>query len=721
MASDAPQYFNRPYLKKNQIYYRHYQDTIAKACQDKNSLVVLPTGLGKTIIAFLAISHTLKKYNRKGKILFLAPTRPLVSQHGDSCQDFLNLSQKEIIILNGRVKPIKRVQLFEESKIIISTPQVIKNDIERGRYDLSRVTLLIFDEAHRTRGKYAYNFISHYYIQRCNDPQILGLTASPGKNEEIIQDVCNNLFAEQVISKTRHDADIQKYIHDIDLYLEYVDLPLEVIEISEVWKTLFNKFLKFFIDRDLINPYKQYYSKLNFLAIAKDLTLSLKYEDEEFLDTSEREEYLEQLYHHDPKIIDIVRENHLNIHAIYSYCSSCISLLHGKDLLETQDISLFSSFLDKIKRKAEDDINAGKRIINSDHFQLITSRLKKQKKGNYAHPKINKVISLIREELDEYQNKKMLIFTQYREMAEKLKKILVKEFKDRLKIEKFIGQTHKIDDPGFSQNKQIGILQKFRKDELDILVATSVAEEGLDIPNVDALIFYEPVPSEIRFIQRRGRTGRSKDGRCYILLTKDTVDVPFFKVAKKKEGTMNCIIEDPDRLKLEHDISRKKIDFSIFENTCSQYEIVKNFRERRDKEKELLANRSLEEIIEHIDSFSNSNEYSNYKKQGVTFLNDIMDLNKEKLKSHLYRIKNVKKDKKKAHKKRKRYLNHNVKTLIDAVKFSEEKRLPLNKFKEFAEQEDICGRKYYIHFNRACYLEYLKKEGGQVIFLKDYD
>ncbi|MGV9172679.1 MAG: helicase-related protein, partial [Promethearchaeia archaeon] len=641
-------------------------------------------------------------------------------QHAQSCEDFLKISKDEIIILNGKVKPIKRVQLFKESKIIISTPQVIKNDIELGRYDIARVTLLIFDEAHRTRGNYAYNFISHYYIQRCKDPQILGLTASPGKNQEIIQDVCNNLFVENIISKTRDDADIQKYIHDIDLFLEYVDLPIEIVEIAEVWKSLFNKFLQFFIDRDLINPFKRYYSKLDFLAIAKDLTLSLKFEEDEFIEPLEREEYLEQLYYQEPKIIDIVREKNLNIYSIFSYCSSCISLLHGKDLLETQDISLFSSFLEKIERKAGNDIKAGKRITHSEHYKLIESRLSQDSKESYAHPKINKVFSLIHEELKEYQNKKILIFTQYREMAEELKQLIAQEFEEKLKVEKFIGQASKIDDPGFSQSTQIKILEKFRKDKIDILIATSVAEEGLDIPNIDALIFYEPVPSEIRFIQRRGRTGRSKDGRCYILLTKDTVDVPFFKVAKKKEGTMNKILENPEKLNLHENLERKKIDFSLFENTYSQYEVIKNFRERKEKEKKLLADRSLEEIIENLDKFCNSKQYNSYKNHGVTFFNDVADLSKEKLKSHLYRIKNIKNSKKKK-KKRKRYLNHNVKTLIDLVKYSEEKVLNLEKFKKFASAEDICDRKFYIHFNRACYLEYLKKEDGKVVFLKGYD
>jgi ERCC4-related helicase len=53
-----------------------------------------------------------------------------------------------------------------------------------------------------------------------------------------------------------------------------------------------------------------------------------------------------------------------------------------------------------------------------------------------------------------------------------------------------------------SQEEQSAVLESFRNGEFDVLVATSIAEEGLDIPEVDLVVFYEPIPSEIRYIQR---------------------------------------------------------------------------------------------------------------------------------------------------------------------------------------------------------------------------
>ena len=147
MQGEVSGYFNEPFLKKNRVFYRKYQNNIIKKCKGRNSLVVLPTGLGKTIIGILLIGKALEKYS-ESKVIILAPTRPLVSQHKASCEDFLNIDSNFITSFTGKISPEKRILLFNNSKIIVSTPQVIKNDVERGRYDLKQVSLIIFDEAH---------------------------------------------------------------------------------------------------------------------------------------------------------------------------------------------------------------------------------------------------------------------------------------------------------------------------------------------------------------------------------------------------------------------------------------------------------------------------------------------------------------------------------------------------------------------------------------------
>jgi len=715
MEFDNSDYFNKPFLKKNKVIYRQYQKNIVNRCKDKNSLIVLPTGLGKTIIGILLIARNLERYP-KAKIIILAPTRPLVSQHKDSCQRFLNIDPQVIVSLTGKLSPEKRTLLFKNSKIIISTPQVIKNDLERGRYNLKTVSCIIFDESHKTKGNYSYNFISAKYLNTCTDPLIIGLTASPGKDYNRIQQLCKNLFIENVVFKSYNDDDVEKYVYEIDTFLELVDLPIRLLELSGIWDNLFEKFLRFFIEKKLLPPNKPYYSKLDFLTISRDLSLSLRYENGYEPDLPE-EEYLEHLYFKAPLLIDVVKENKLNIQSIYSYCSSCISLLHGKELLETQDILLFTSFLNSLEYKAEQDVLSAKRIANSDHFKFIKNHIKEQVE-ELNHPKIKKLISIIEEEINEFKNTKILIFTQYRQMAENLREKLNTYFKNKINIEKFIGQTTKIDDMGYSQDRQLELLNQFREGIVNILIATSVAEEGLDIPNVDAIIFYEPIPSEIRLIQRRGRTGRTAPGRCYILATRNTTDIPYYKVALRKEETMNYVLSNYKQLELCKDITREQINFATALKLPSELENLTNFQERRDKEKEILADLSIEEIITELDNFANSKEYENLKNSGVTFYSDIIRLDKSKLKNSVLKIKGKKKM---LPKEKKRSINKHIKTLLNIVKIYNIKgKIDFLKLQDLASEEDIIDKKFYIHFNQACYLGYLKKEANYVRLISDF-
>ncbi|MFX0147686.1 MAG: helicase-related protein [Candidatus Hodarchaeota archaeon] len=710
------EYFNGQFLKKNKIFYRQYQENIVKSCMNKNSLVVLPTGLGKTIIGILLAVKALEKYPAS-KILILSPTRPLVFQHKSSCQKLMNIEKKKITSFTGKIQPEKRRFLFNNSKVIISTPQIIKNDIERGRYDLRHVSLLIFDEGHRTKGNYAYNFISNEYISTCTDPLILALTASPGKSYFHIQQLCDNLFIENVIFKSYEDNDVQKYIYDVDTYLEFVNVPVKVLEISAVWYNLFEKFLKLFIEWGIVKPNKPYYSKLEFLTIAQDLTFSLRYENGYESEISE-DEYNNLLYHQNPKVIDIVKEKDLNVQTIYSYCSSCISILHGKDLLETQNYSLFKSFLERVALKSGQDILSAKRITNSEHYKFIESLLENTDDEELTHPKIEKMLSIIEEEIEEYKNRKILIFTQFREMAEYLKVEIKNRFGIELKAEKFIGQASKYDDLGFSQNKQIEILEEFREGKISVLIATSVAEEGLDIPNVDAIIFYEPVPSEIRLIQRRGRTGRNAPGRCYILLTRGTVDIPFHKVALRKQKTMNDILLRPKNIELFKTINRKEINFDT-QKCFDELNLFDKPKDRKEKERELLVNRSIDDIITEIEDFIKSEEYNELKKHGVTCINEILSFDESKLKKSLLKIKG---NKSFQPKERKFRINKNVKTLINIIKiYGKQGSMKFSEFQKYAYEEDLINDKFYIHFNRACHLGYLRKESNQVQLILDYE
>ena len=121
------------FIKENKVEQREYQINIANSVNKKNSLIVLPTGMGKTIIALLIIGEELKKKNNK--ILFLAPTKPLVLQHTQFLKNYLKIDEDLIITFTGEISPEKRKKMWQEARIIISTPQVIENDLLSKRLE----------------------------------------------------------------------------------------------------------------------------------------------------------------------------------------------------------------------------------------------------------------------------------------------------------------------------------------------------------------------------------------------------------------------------------------------------------------------------------------------------------------------------------------------------------------------------------------------------------
>ena len=209
---------------------RLYQETITATAIRKNTLVVLPTGLGKTLIAVLVTAYRLQKYP-KSKVLIMAPTRPLCAQHQKTFKELLKIESKRVILVTGRIKPEKRKLLYENATIIVSTPQCIKNDLERGILKLTNFSLTVFDESHRCVKDYAYTFVAKKYLKQSLYPLILGLTASPGGKIEKINEIKRNLRIEAVEIRSETDKDVAPYVQRTKRQWVYVELPLSLIHI----------------------------------------------------------------------------------------------------------------------------------------------------------------------------------------------------------------------------------------------------------------------------------------------------------------------------------------------------------------------------------------------------------------------------------------------------------------------------------------------------------
>ncbi|MBU4075456.1 MAG: DEAD/DEAH box helicase, partial [Euryarchaeota archaeon] len=180
------QYINHTLLKPDTVEQRLYQLSLAGEALKRSTLIVLPTGLGKTVVALLVMVARLTK----GKVMILSPTKPLVEQHAAFFRNALTIPPEEVVLFTGSTPPGKRALMWEKAKVIVSTPQVIENDLLAKKVSLEDVSCIIFDEAHRATGDYSYVYIGEKYAHQSKEPLVLGITASPGSNPSKIQEVC---------------------------------------------------------------------------------------------------------------------------------------------------------------------------------------------------------------------------------------------------------------------------------------------------------------------------------------------------------------------------------------------------------------------------------------------------------------------------------------------------------------------------------------------------
>ena len=463
-------YINHALLKPETVAARPYQIDLAVDASQKSTLVVIPTGLGKTIVAALVSMTRLAQ----GCILLLAPTNPLLEQHVETLRRFF-VDSVGVSIVNGSIKPEIRRQAFEKNAnmhFIVGTPQSIANDLRAGRINLTNVSLVIFDEAHHGVGKYDYTFIAGRYDQdRRHDALSLGITASPGYDEEQIRTICDNLHLVQVRYKSEQDDTVKPYVQDTPVEFVMVDQEPELVEASRLLYSMCAEALD-------------------------ELGLPAR--------TSKRE------------VLALQARARANQDRLSMFFLAKISKLqHAMMLADTQGPKPLLRYIDSLradKSKAAESIRRDYRIAKVwDLASAVRLGVKSET-----------LVKLIVDQINSKPESKMLVFCSYRDVVDSVLEVLnLASELATIKIAPgvLVGQTK-----GMSQKKQQEALQKFRSGEINILIATQVGEEGLDIPAVDLVIHYEPVSSGKRSTQRDGRTGRNRPGLIKIIATKKTMD-----------------------------------------------------------------------------------------------------------------------------------------------------------------------------------------------------
>ena len=492
-------FVSHPFIEPGRVDYRDFQVELAGMAVESNLLVVIPTGLGKTLIAMIAAAEMLRRGGRK--VLFLAPTRPLAMQHLDSFSRMFAL--KSFALFTGSAKPSERKEMWKMKRVIFATPQVIENDLREKLYDLSGVALCIFDEAHRAVGNYSYVAVA----EQCRDAgaRILGLTASPGSRKAKIEDILAALSIDRVEIRERKDADVNTYVKDVDEDVEKVKLSPEMRRLlAPVDDLLHEKIVK--LQRMGFLRYKK-----AGMVSRKDL-LSVR---ASIMGRKKKGGYLFGAMHN-------------SVVAIHAY--------HCSELLETQGIEPLRRYITRMQESSTKS-RVEKSFIGDERMKKVSEMLAGT--TGISHPKLLRLAELIDEQLKLKQESLVMVFTQYRDTIESI----VPELERRnIRFARFIGQADRGEMKGMSQKEQKKTIADFSAGRYNVLVASSIGEEGIDVPDVDLVIFYEPIPSEIRYIQRKGRTGRSSVGRVVILVAEGTRDEAFLRASSVRERRMSRIV-----------------------------------------------------------------------------------------------------------------------------------------------------------------------------------
>lgn len=507
-----PEFVKHPLIRENSIESRLYQETLAaRVVELGNSLVVAPTALGKTVVAVLVSASILEK-QEGSKVLFLAPTKPLAVQHQNSMRRFLVFDEGRISLLTGTIPPTERKRVWENSLCIAATPQTIGNDILGGRIRLDDVSLLIFDEAHRAVGDYSYVFIAQRYLRDAKKPHILALTASPGGQREHIEEVCRNLFITNIEIKTQQDPDVKPYVKPMETSWEMVELPEKFLEAKKLLEEFMRAQLEFL-------KRLGYAQSINTRAYGKRQLLELQ--------AKIRRDVVSKAAHRP------------SVWAAVSRAAALLKVSHAHTLLETQSVS---AVRDYFARMPEGSSKAAAFVLKAEKVSQAVKIINALVDEGTQHPKLERLKEILLQQFSQNPESRVLVFNHYRDSISNLEKFL-SQFPE-IKAARFIGQAQRGKQKGMTQAEQIALVNEFRDGKYNTLVCSSVAEEGLDLPAVDLVVFFEAVPSEIRAIQRRGRTGRFAKGRVVILLAKGTRDESFYWSARAKEAKMHRVLSD---------------------------------------------------------------------------------------------------------------------------------------------------------------------------------
>ncbi|KAI9745114.1 MAG: 3'-5' DNA helicase [Claussenomyces sp. TS43310] len=524
---------------------RDYQYSIVSTGLFNNTLVALPTGLGKTFIA-ATIMFNFFRWTKDAQIVFMAPTKPLVSQQVDACFNVVGIPRSATTLLTGQIAPALRAEAWQAKRVFFMTPQTLENDLRSGHADPKRIVLLVIDEAHRATGNYAYVKVIKLMRTFSKSFRVLALTATPGTDVEAVQEVIDGLEISKIEIRTEDSIDIQQFVHQRNIEQIELEPSDEMIMVQE----LVSKSLQPLVD--LLCSQNAYYNKDPMSLTPFGMTKASRQWQ-----------------------ADAGRRASAGLKGMMMGLFTVLaSFAHSIKLLNMHGIGPFyqaaKDFRTEVEWKGSKGGKYRKQINDSPHFKKLMDRIQAwiNRDDFVGHPKLTYLCdTILNHFLDAGDGRRadnappsatrVIVFSEFRDSAGEIVRVLNRH-RPLIRASVFVGQANSKRTDGMSQKTQIETINKFKLGTFNVLVATSIGEEGLDIGQVDLIVCYDASASPIRMLQRMGRTGRKRAGKIVLLLMKGKEKESFGK-AKDNYEHMQKLICDGSRFNFRHDLSSRII------------------------------------------------------------------------------------------------------------------------------------------------------------------
>lgn len=520
---------------------RDYQFNIVKHSLFENTIISVPTGMGKTFIAGVVMLNYYRWFP-EGKVIFVAPTKPLVAQQIEASHQTCGIPGSDAAEMTGEIPKSKREKIWREKRVLYMTPQTLMNDLATQNCDVMSIVLIVVDEAHKATGDYAYNQIVRWMMAKNPHFRLIALTATPGSTPMAVQTLVDGLHISHIEIRDENSIDLRPYLHEKKIEQHCIKIPQEIILIRDTLAELIEMYLKPLQARGIMWPDQNPIKLHPYSARAKMTSLA-----------PDQRGFIGQL-------------------------SVLGSLAQAMGYLLEGTIDMAYSYLQEVSTKDTSE-NASKnwqaqckKLRESELFKKTMAAFEACRTiptGPFlTHPKKDKATRLLidyfgrqlqdSDDEDDAEGRlesRAMVFISHREAVEELVEALNVQ-SPIIRASMFIGQgTDKHGKRGQSQKEQLETIQKFQAGEFNVLVATCIGEEGLDIGEVDMIICYDTQKTPIRMLQRFGRTGRKRAGVVHLLLAEDREEFNLEKARAAYKEVQKSIARGDD-LEFYADVER---------------------------------------------------------------------------------------------------------------------------------------------------------------------